>query len=73
MASLGGPIVDCVPLLERLQGCNARPAITWAHNNGYDPQAVVDRISTLAKECRLKLGKGKALVCAVLGAALVAV
>ena len=72
MASLGGRIVDCVPLLERLQGCNARPAIPWAHNNGYDLQAVADRISTLAKEWRLKLGKGKALVCAGLGAALVA-
>ena len=75
MASLGGPIVDCTPLLERLEGYSARPSLsgmTWAHNNWHDPQAVADRISTLAKERKLKLGKGKAVVCAVLGAALVA-
>ncbi|KAK4821763.1 hypothetical protein QYF61_000824 [Mycteria americana] len=75
MASLGGPTVDCIPLLERLEGYNAQPsppAMTWAHNNWHDLQAVADRIFTLAKERRLKLGKGKALVCGVLGAALVA-
>ena len=75
MASLGGPIVDCTPLLERLEGYNARPCLsgmTWAHNNWHDPQAVADRISTLANERKLKQGKGKAVVCVVLGAALVA-
>ncbi|XP_076217557.1 uncharacterized protein LOC143172198 [Aptenodytes patagonicus] len=46
--------------------------MTWAHSNWHDPQVVADRISTLAKERRLKQGKGKALVCVVLGAALVA-
>ena len=75
MASLGGPIVDCTPLLERLEGYNARPSLsgmTWAHSNWHDPQAVADRISALANERKLKQGKGKAVVCAVLGAALVA-
>ncbi|KAM9591483.1 uncharacterized protein ACIBXB_006280 [Morphnus guianensis] len=75
MASLGGQSVDCTSLLERLEGYNARPSppgMTWAHNNWHDPQAVVDRIFVLAKERRLKQGKGKALVCAVLGATLVA-
>ncbi|KFP52237.1 hypothetical protein N323_04841, partial [Cathartes aura] len=62
-------------LLEKLEGYNARPSppsMAWAQNNRHDPQAVADRITILAKERKVKRGKGKALVCAVLGAALVA-
>ncbi|KAM6081421.1 uncharacterized protein VSU04_002112 [Chlamydotis macqueenii] len=40
--------------------------MTWAQINWHNPQAAI-----LAKEQILKLGKGKALVCGVLGAALV--
>lgn len=70
MTSQGGLIVDCNFLLEKLEGCNAQPSspdMTWAQSNWHDPQAAI-----LAKERTLKLGKGKALVCGVLGAALVA-
>ena len=75
MASLGGQTVDCTPLLKVLEGYNAWPSplgMTWAGNNWHDLQAVADRILLLAKEQRLKQGKGKALVYGVLGATLVA-
>ena len=65
-------MVGCAPLLEKSEGRDTRPSVSWAHPNRYDLQAAVNRMSTLAKERRLELGKGKALVCAVLGAALVA-
>lgn len=69
----GLPGVDVTPLMEKLESYNACPSLTgmtWAQINWHNPQVVADKITTLTKEQKLKLGKGKALVCAVLGAAL---
>ena len=38
----------------------------------FQPQSVVDRIRILQKEAKVKKGKGKAIICAVLGASLAA-
>ena len=63
------------PLFEKLKGYKALPSLpgmAWAQNNWHDSKAVADRITLLAKERKLQTGKGKATVCAVLGAALIA-
>ncbi|XP_052631320.1 uncharacterized protein LOC128136180 [Harpia harpyja] len=68
-------VSDCSPVLEKLIAYKAHPSpqgVAWARNHWHDPKAIVGRIEKLAKEGRFRLGKGKAVVCAVLGAALVA-
>ncbi|KAM6091881.1 uncharacterized protein LJ206_005158 isoform 1-T2 [Theristicus caerulescens] len=68
-------MLDCSPIFEKLKeykACPTPPGIAWAHDNWHDPETVVNRIVTLAKEQKWRAGKGKALVCAVLGAALTA-
>ena len=47
------------------------PGDDWAQNNWYNVQSVTDAISTLRKDARLWHGKGKSIICAVLGASLV--
>ncbi|XP_069631326.1 LOW QUALITY PROTEIN: uncharacterized protein [Haliaeetus albicilla] len=44
----------------------------WAKNHWFQPQSVVDRIRILQKEAKVKKGKGKAIICAVLGVSLAA-
>uniref|UniRef100_A0A8B9M0A1 Uncharacterized protein n=1 Tax=Accipiter nisus TaxID=211598 RepID=A0A8B9M0A1_9AVES len=54
----------------------SRPSLQgqdWAKNQWFQPQSVVDRIRILQKEAKVKKGKGKAIICAVLGASLAAV
>ncbi|XP_010560005.1 PREDICTED: uncharacterized protein LOC104828198 [Haliaeetus leucocephalus] len=66
---------DCSPVLEKLIAYKAHPSpqgVAWARNHWHDPKAIVGRIEKLAKESRFRPGKGKAVVCAVLGAALAA-
>ncbi|XP_075368315.1 uncharacterized protein LOC142414709 [Mycteria americana] len=75
MASRVQPDLDCSPLLELLKTYNSCPmprGQNWAEENWQSPSTVVERIKALAKENRLRPGKGKAVVCGVLGAALMA-
>lgn len=54
----------------------SRPSLQgqdWAKPQWFQPQSVVDRIRILKKEAKVKKGKGKAIICAVLGASLAAV
>lgn len=46
--------------------------MAWAQNNWHDPQAAADRIAIFSKEPKLRWGKGKTVICAVSGAALIA-
>ncbi|XP_075014577.1 uncharacterized protein LOC142086018 [Calonectris borealis] len=62
-------------LFEFLEKHNARPSVPgmdWAQGNWYNLQSVVDRTSALQKDARVRSGRGKAIVCAVLGASLAA-
>lgn len=75
MASWVQPDFDCPPFLELLKCYKACPAPrvqSWAEENWQSPLVVVDQIKDLAKENRVKSGKGKVVVCGVLGAALMA-
>uniref|UniRef100_A0A663MXD2 Uncharacterized protein n=1 Tax=Athene cunicularia TaxID=194338 RepID=A0A663MXD2_ATHCN len=68
-------VLDCSPIFERLKEYKACPhplAEVWAHDNWQNPEAVASYISVLAGVKGSRLGKGKAVVCAVLGAALTA-
>ena len=61
--------------MEKLTAYKAHPSpqgVAWARDQWHDPKAIVGGIEKLAKEGRFGLGKGKAVGCAVLGAALVA-
>ncbi|XP_064032420.1 uncharacterized protein LOC135192963 [Pogoniulus pusillus] len=58
-----------------LEAHGARPSVEgldWARENWSNCQSVMDRIVALQKEARAKSGKGKAFICAVLGACLAA-
>ncbi|XP_064032466.1 uncharacterized protein LOC135193003 [Pogoniulus pusillus] len=58
-----------------LEAHGARPSVEglgWARENWSNFQSVADRIVALQKEARAKSGKGKAFICAVLGACLAA-
>uniref|UniRef100_A0A8C0IHA1 Uncharacterized protein n=1 Tax=Bubo bubo TaxID=30461 RepID=A0A8C0IHA1_BUBBB len=60
-------------LLEAHQSCPSLQGQDWAKSHWFQPQIVVDRIRVLQKETKVRRGKGKALICAVLGASLAAV
>ncbi|XP_064032327.1 uncharacterized protein LOC135192880 [Pogoniulus pusillus] len=58
-----------------LEAHGARPSVEglgWARENWSNCQSVAERIVALQKEARAKSGKGKAFICAVLGACLAA-
>ena len=62
-------------LFDFLEKHKARPSvlgIDWAQGNWYNLQSVVDRMVALRKDARVRSGKGKAIVCAILGASLAA-
>ncbi|XP_068006233.1 uncharacterized protein [Melanerpes formicivorus] len=62
-------------LFNLLEIHGARPSIQgldWAYENWNNFQSVADRILALQKEAKAKTGKGKAFICAVLGACLAA-
>uniref|UniRef100_A0A663LLW3 Uncharacterized protein n=1 Tax=Athene cunicularia TaxID=194338 RepID=A0A663LLW3_ATHCN len=68
-------VLDCSPIFEKLKEYKACPpplVEVWAHDNWQDPEAVASYISMLAGLKGSRPGKGKAVVCAVLGAALTA-
>ncbi|XP_074713432.1 uncharacterized protein LOC141938585, partial [Strix uralensis] len=48
------------------------PGEEWARDNWANLQSVTDRVISIHNEARLRSGKGKAIICAVLGASLVA-
>ncbi|XP_010116908.1 PREDICTED: LOW QUALITY PROTEIN: uncharacterized protein LOC104478290 [Chlamydotis macqueenii] len=50
----------------------SQPGQDWARHNWADLQSVVHRVTSLREEARVKSGRGKAIVCTVLGASLVA-
>jgi len=58
-----------------LEAHQARPSLLgqgWARDHWFRLQSVVDRMKVLQKEARVKREKGKAIICAVLGASLAA-
>lgn len=48
------------------------PGVDWARENWYNLQSIVDRVVALRQVSGVRSGKGKAVVCAVLGASLAA-
>ncbi|XP_029888320.1 uncharacterized protein LOC115348947 [Aquila chrysaetos chrysaetos] len=68
-------VLDCSLILEKLKEYEASPTppgVVWTHDNCHNPEVVASCITNLVKEQGLWSGKGKAIVCAVLGAALTA-
>ncbi|XP_074682581.1 uncharacterized protein LOC141924255 [Strix aluco] len=62
-------------LYDLLEAHRSRPSVQgldWARKHWFQVQSVVDRIRVLQKEAKVKKGKGKSIICAVLGASLVA-
>ncbi|XP_074935141.1 uncharacterized protein LOC142050403 [Phalacrocorax aristotelis] len=59
-------------LLEEHQSRPSPQGQDWAKKHWFQLQTVVDRIRVLQKEARVRPGKGKAVICAVLGASLAA-
>ena len=59
-------------LLEDYRSCPSVQGQGWAKKHWFQPQSVVDRIRILPKEAKVKKGKGKAIICVVLGASLAA-
>jgi len=60
-------------LYDFLEAHQARPSLQgqgWARDHWFRLQSVVDRMKVLQKEARVKSGKGKAIICAVLGVSL---
>ncbi|GAB0209518.1 hypothetical protein GRJ2_003417500 [Grus japonensis] len=75
MATRDKPDLDCSPLLDLLKSYKACPTPkghSWAEGHWQSPTNVVEQIRDLAKENKFRPGKGKAVVCGVLGAALIA-
>ncbi|KAK4829354.1 LOW QUALITY PROTEIN: hypothetical protein QYF61_003281, partial [Mycteria americana] len=75
MASQVQPDLDCSPFIELLKtytSCPMPRGRNWAEENWQSPSTVAERIKVLAKENRLRPGKGKTVVCGVLGVALMA-
>ena len=67
--------LDCSPLLDLLKDyktCLTPKGCSWAEEHWQSPATLVERVRDLAKESRCRLGKGKAVVCGVLEAALIA-
>ncbi|KFQ77179.1 hypothetical protein N337_13015, partial [Phoenicopterus ruber ruber] len=58
--------------LKEYKVCPSPLGMTWAYSNWQNPNAVTERITMMVKEKKLRPGKGKAVICAILGAALVA-
>ncbi|GAB0204356.1 hypothetical protein GRJ2_002901200 [Grus japonensis] len=58
--------------LEKHRAQPSVPGVDWAQGNWHNLQSVVDRMGALHKDARLRAGKGKAIICAVLGASLAA-
>ncbi|GAB0203425.1 hypothetical protein GRJ2_002808100 [Grus japonensis] len=74
MATWDKPDLDCSPLLDLLKSYKACPTpkgYNWAEGHWQPLTTVVEQIRDLAKENKFKPGKGKAVVCGVLGAALI--
>lgn len=74
MAAWEMPMPDCSPLVEKLKeykACPIPPGMAWACVSWYDPDAETNRTATLRKEQKAWPWKEKAIVRAVLGAALV--
>lgn len=68
-------VLDCFPILEKLkeyEACSTPLGVVWTHNNCHNPEVVSSFITNLVKDQGLCSGKGKAIVCAVLGAVLTA-
>uniref|UniRef100_A0A8C0IIM2 Uncharacterized protein n=1 Tax=Bubo bubo TaxID=30461 RepID=A0A8C0IIM2_BUBBB len=59
-------------LLEKHKSRPSVPGMDWARGNWYNLQAVTDRIVALQKDAKVRSGKGKGFLCAVLGASLAA-
>ncbi|XP_074666883.1 LOW QUALITY PROTEIN: uncharacterized protein LOC141917524 [Strix aluco] len=62
-------------LYDLLEAHRSRPSVQgldWVKKHWFQPQSVVDRIRVSQKEAKVKRGKGKAIICAVLGASLAA-
>jgi len=62
-------------LYDFLEAHQAHPSLQgqgWVRDHWFRLQSVVDRIKVLQKEARVKRGKEKAIICAVLGASLAA-
>ncbi|GAB0208962.1 hypothetical protein GRJ2_003361900 [Grus japonensis] len=75
MATWDKPDLDCSPLLDVLKSYKACPTPkghSWAEGHWQSPTTVAEQIRDLAKENKFKPGKGKAVVCSILGAALIA-
>uniref|UniRef100_A0A8C3MY78 Uncharacterized protein n=1 Tax=Geospiza parvula TaxID=87175 RepID=A0A8C3MY78_GEOPR len=54
---------------------NAKPSPggeTWAENNWFNLESVIDRVCSLQHESKFKVGKNKNILCSVLGACLTA-
>ncbi|XP_075595306.1 LOW QUALITY PROTEIN: uncharacterized protein LOC142599320 [Balearica regulorum gibbericeps] len=58
--------------LEKHRARPSVPRVDWAQGNWHNLQSVVDRMGALHKDVRLRAGKGKAIICAILGASLAA-
>ncbi|XP_074669759.1 uncharacterized protein LOC141918811 [Strix aluco] len=59
-------------LLEKYKSKPSVPGMDWARGNWYNLQAVTDRIVAMQKDAKVRSGKGKGFICAVLGASLAA-
>lgn len=69
------PAAGIDKLYDLLEAHRSRPSPQgqdWAKEHWFQPQSVVDRIRVLQKEARVRPGRGKAVICAVLGASLAA-
>lgn len=66
----GRDVVD--GLSEKQKARPSLPGVERAEKSGHNLHSVTDRISALPKDAKLRPGKGKSVVCAVLGAILAA-
>ncbi|XP_071436803.1 uncharacterized protein [Pithys albifrons albifrons] len=60
-----------INLLDEFHAKPSPPGMEWAQDNWYNIQAIVHRVSTLRAGVRARKGKGKPIVCSILGAALI--
>jgi len=58
--------------LKKYNACTFPQGVTSAQKNWHDPNAVMERITSLAKEQVICLGQGKAIVFAALSVVLMA-
>ncbi|XP_069646816.1 uncharacterized protein [Haliaeetus albicilla] len=59
-------------LLEDYRSCPSAQGQDWVRNHWFQPQSVVDKIRVLQEKAKVKKGKGKAIICVVLGVSLAA-